>query len=98
MATQSNHSRGPGLPAHRGPTRGRLGSIRARATQGCVATAMGNVELPKSPQDICRVEQTRPTPACTAASSKDLSSNMTGVPNHLKDSADRGIKGGAEES
>jgi hypothetical protein len=42
QAALSNLSRRPGLPAQRGPTRGRRGDVQARATQGGVTAAKGN--------------------------------------------------------
>jgi hypothetical protein len=53
-------SRGPGKTAHRGPARGLRRDACARLTQGRVALAMGNAELPEYPRDEGGPREARP--------------------------------------
>jgi hypothetical protein len=57
----NNLSRGLGEPAYRSPAGGTRRDVRARPTQGRVATAKGNAKLPKRPRDEGGPREARPT-------------------------------------
>jgi hypothetical protein len=56
----NNLSRGPGKTARRGSASSMRRDVRARPTQGRVAPAKGNVQLPERPQDEGGPREARP--------------------------------------
>jgi hypothetical protein len=87
-----NHlCRGPGKPTQPGPAEDPRGRIRARLTQGLIAVAEDNAELPKIPSDE-HPRQARPTSLHRLIGQGPEQRQCSG-PMRLKDSTDRGTKG-----